>query len=63
MKLYTIPVTYESWGLVEVEADSFDEACEKCLHGPLPYTAEYVEGSLAIDYDSVYLQVEEDSID
>lgn len=41
-------------GLVEVEADSFEEACKLCIEGPLPYDADYAEDSFRIDYDSIY---------
>ena len=55
-KTYRIPVVYSSWGIVEVEAISLEQACELARAGSLPYQAEYIDGSLEIDYGcSIYL--------
>ena len=55
-KTYKIPVIYSSWGIVEVEAISLEEACELARAGSLPYQAEYLDGSFKIDYaSSIYL--------
>lgn len=59
MTIYEIPVTYKSGGIVEVEANSFEEACELCLDGSLPYNSEYIENSIEIDYDSLdFIKIE-----
>lgn len=56
IKTYQIPVVYSSWGIVEVEAISLEEACDIARSGPLPYRAEYIDGSFEIDHgSSIYL--------
>lgn len=56
INIYQIPVVYSSWGIVEVEAVSLEDACELARSGPLPYNAEYIDGSFEIDYgSSIYL--------
>lgn len=55
-KTYKIPVVYSSWGMVEIEAMSIEEACDIAMAGSLPYQAEYIDGSFEIDYgSSIYL--------
>ena len=54
MTKYQIPVTYKSWGLVEIEADSLEEATELSLKGSLPIEPEYIEDSLEVDRESVF---------
>ena len=55
MKTYKIPVVFQMFGYVEMEADSIEDAVKKvvdyCL--PLPTDAEYVEGSFEVDYGGV----------
>jgi len=57
MKTYKIPVVYQMFGYVEMEADSIDDAVKKVENGhgdvPLPVDADYVEGSFEIDYEGV----------
>ena len=57
MKTYKIPVVFQMFGYVEMEADSIDEAVKKVENGhgdvPLPVDADYVEGSFEIDYGGV----------
>ena len=48
-KTFKIPVVYSSWGTVEVEADTLEEACEKAMAGSLPKNAEYIDDSFGID--------------
>lgn len=48
---YRVPVSYQMYGHVEVEADSKDEAAEIAC-GPtvgLPENGSYVEGSFQVD--------------
>lgn len=44
-----VAVTYEMAGFIEIEADSMEEAMEKFTENsdmyPLPYEANYVDGS------------------
>lgn len=48
-KTYKIPVTWQSWGIMSIEADSLEDAKEKALgDAPLP-EANYVEDSIEID--------------
>lgn len=55
-KLYAIPVTYQVWGVIDVEANSLEEACEYCLtKSPLPQHPEYLDDSIEIDKESLYL--------
>ena len=57
MKTYKVPVVYQMYGYVEVEADSLSEAVEDVASGggdmPLPEDASYVEGSFEVDYSAV----------
>lgn len=48
-KKFNIAVTYMSWGVVEVEASTIEEARQIALKGSLPIHAEYVEDSIRID--------------
>lgn len=54
-KTYSIPVIWQSWGVVNVEADNLEEAKEKALEGNMPYKSEYIEDSMEIDEDSPLL--------
>ena len=56
MKQYKIPVIWECWGLVRVEANSLEEAKEKAIHHetPLP-DGDYIEDSQVIDEEGVLL--------
>ena len=57
MKTYKVPVVYQMFGYVEMEADSIDNAVKKVHNNidsiPLPNDADYVEGSFEIDYEGV----------
>ena len=55
-KTYSIPIIFQSWGVVNIEAGSLDEAKKLALVGSLPYKSEYVEDSMEIDEDSPLLQ-------
>ena len=54
MKKWTIPVTWEVFGLVTVKAESLSEAIERVRSDednlPLP-SGEYVDGSFDVSYD------------
>lgn len=56
MKKFEIPVSWEVWDTVEIEAESFDEAVkwleENIDEVPLGTEPEYVLNSYEIDYDA-----------
>jgi len=57
-KIYKIPVSYEMYGFVYIEANDLEDACYKVEVDediPLPEdNAEYVEGSWEVDWDAAY---------
>jgi hypothetical protein len=57
MKTYKVPVVFQMYGYVEMEAESIDDAVKKVHNNidiiPLPADASYVEGSFEIDYEGV----------
>jgi hypothetical protein len=47
--IYKIPVIWENWGEMHIEADSLNEACRKALgNEPLP-KGEYIDDSCQLD--------------
>ena len=57
MKKYKIPVTYEVWGIVEVEAKSLEEALKYFDENEdiieLPINPEYIDGSFKREEDEI----------
>ena len=55
LRSYNIPVVWQSWGLLVIEAESLDEAiAEAGAPGTaLPATSEYIEGSFIVDTDGI----------
>lgn len=55
MKVWKIPVTYQVSAIVEIEAETLEEAMEIAAYNdetiPLPNDSEYVEGSWELSYD------------
>lgn len=49
---YKIPCVWQSFGIVEIEADNLDEAIEKAHDAPLP-EAEYIEDSFEVDEEAI----------
>lgn len=51
-KVFNIPVTWQVYGVMKVEAESFEEA-KKLVYGnaPLPNESTYVDDSIQIDED------------
>lgn len=51
-KEWIVPVVYESCGFIKVMANTPEKACEKVKENPdnypLPYNAEYIDGSFDI---------------
>jgi len=52
-KVYKIPCVWQMWGMMEVEADSLEEAKRIAIEdAPLPTDGEYLEGSFELDEES-----------
>ena len=52
VKTYKIPVTWEAYGEMEIEADSLMQAIKIAEDDyPIPSTDGTVDGSLNVDYD------------
>ena len=49
MKTYRVPVVWQMYGYVEVEADSVSEAIQAAMAAPLPDDGSYIEGSFEVD--------------
>lgn len=56
-KTYKIPVTWEVYGVMEIEASSLEEAIRKAEEddASLPTDSSYVEGSLEVNEDIIDL--------
>lgn len=52
---YRIPVTWESWGILSIDAGSLKQAAALALDSemPLPDQKEYVDDSICVDWESV----------
>lgn len=61
-KVYLVPVYWEMYGRVSVEAESPEKALEYAREHmdeyKLPYKSEYVEGSFDVDMDGTVLDLE-----
>ena len=57
MKTYKIPVVWQMYGYVEVEADSMSEATLVAMDAPLPIDGDYVEGSFEVDESGIVDEV------
>lgn len=55
MKKFKIPVSWEMYGFVEIEAETLDEAVNRAWNDniPLPYYSEYVDESFRVDEEDV----------
>lgn len=53
MPYYTIPMTWEVFGTIEVEADSLEEAIIKAdlPETEMPSNGDYIEDSLRVDHE------------
>ena len=49
MKTYRVPVVWQMYGYVEVEAESMVEAKHVAMDAPLPIDGDYIEGSFEVD--------------
>lgn len=53
MKIYTIPVTWQEYGFMLIEAETIEQAKEIAIEtAPLPF-GEYIEDSIEVDNDIV----------
>lgn len=52
MKTYKIPVVWQMYGVVRVEADSLEQAMELALEAKLP-DGDYIEGSFELDNEEI----------
>ena len=52
-KTFRIPVSYEMYGYVEVQAVDLDEAVVQAEEAPLPNDSSYIEGSFRVDYEAL----------
>jgi hypothetical protein len=55
MKSYLVPVVYQMYGYVTIDANSIEDAIKKVEDGdvPLPQDANYVEGSFEVDREGI----------
>ena len=53
MKTYKIPVSWEVYGSLEIQADSLEDAIMKAEDSCLPRNGEYIEGSFRIDHEVI----------
>ena len=49
MKTYRVPVVWQMYGIVEVQAESLSEAIHEAQAAPLPEDSSYIEGSFEVD--------------
>ncbi len=59
MKTYKVPVVWQMYGYVEVEADSMVEATLVAMDAPLPDDGNYIEGSFEVDESAIVDVVDE----
>ena len=53
MKTYKIPVTWTTYAVVEVKADSIEDAMDDVEQGGLPEGGSYIDGSFEIDQEGL----------
>jgi len=60
MKTYKVPVVYQMYGYVYVQAESMAKAVDEVQNGDgaLPDNADYVEGSFEVDHDGIVFLVQ-----
>jgi hypothetical protein len=62
MKTYKIPVVWQMYGYVEVQAESMVEATLVAMDAPLPDNGDYVEGSFEVDEAAIVDEVEDEKL-
>ena len=62
LKVYKIPCSWQVYGIINVEAESWNEAIEKAEADdtPLPTESEYIMSSFEIDYEMIEFEREEE---
>ena len=58
MKTYRVPVVWQMYGYVQVEAESMSEAIHEALAGPLPMDGDYIEDSFEVDELGIGVTIE-----
>ena len=60
-KWHKVPVAWQMYGYMDIEAEGWDEAIEIAEDDatPLPTNADYVEGSFEVDHDIIEFEREE----
>ena len=51
MNKYKIPVSWSVCGIMEVEANSLEDAIDKAEDMPLPTDTDYIDGSFEVNRD------------
>jgi len=62
MKTYKIPVVWQMYGYVEIEADSMSEAINMTYRAALPSDGSYIEGSFEVDESGIVEEVEDEKL-
>ena len=62
-KKYKIPVSWQMYGYMDIEAEDWDEAIEIANDDAtsLPSNADYVDGSFEVDHDIIEFEREEEA--
>ena len=58
MKTYRVPVVWQMYGYVEVQAESMSEAQREAMNAPLPIDGDYIEGSFEVDELGIGVTIE-----
>ena len=58
MKTYRVPVVWQMYGYVQVEAESMSEAIHEAMNAPLPIDGDYIEGSFEVDELGIGVTIE-----
>jgi hypothetical protein len=58
MKTYRVPVVWQMYGYVEVQAESMVEAANVAMDAPLPIDGDYIEGSFEVDELGIGVTIE-----
>ena len=58
MNTYRVPVVWQMYGYVQVEAESMSEAQHEAMNAPLPMDGDYIEGSFEVDELGIGVTIE-----
>ena len=54
MAKFKVPVRWEVYGYIEIEAENLDAACDEAYNAKLSdANADYVQGSFEVDYEGL----------